>query len=318
MLSTFTICSSNYLSLALSLKDSFLLHHPNCQFYIFLIDKKPEFIFDDQIIEIEEIGMPKEIFKKLLSNYNLIELNTSVKPYVIEYLFQEKNCEKIIYLDPDILVYHSFDSIWHQLDTFDFVLTPHLINQKISDEDYYLLLGTINTGVFNLGFLAVNMQSDESKKLIKWWKEHLINYGHNAILNGEFYDQKVMNLLPIFSEKCLISKNYGMNVAEWNLHERKINKNNEQYTINDEPLLFFHFSSIKITSFDDNLKNNIRIQKNNSSVLNELISYYIDQNVKNHYDKLKLIPCYYKLKPNIHRASRIDIWKYKFSKIFNK
>lgn len=318
MQTTFTICSSNYLSLALSLKESFLLHHPNCTFYIFLIDKKPDFILDNQVIEIEEIGIPNEIFKQLLENYNLIELNTSVKPFIIEYLFQKRNCKKIIYLDPDILVYHTFDSIWQQLDTYGFVLTPHIINPIISEDEYYLLLGTINTGVFNLGFFAVNMQTEESQRLIKWWKEHLINYGHNAILNGEFYDQKVMNLLPIFSGKCLISKNFGMNVAEWNLHERKINKKNEQYTINDEPLLFFHFSSIKITSFEDNLKKNIRIQKNNSELLNELISNYINLNNKYQYDKLKLIPCHYKLKPNIHRASRLEIWKYKFSKMFNK
>src|SRR5690554_4432392 len=215
----FTICSSNYLSQALSLKSSFLKHNKETSFYIILADRKPNFINDEAIIEVEEIGIDSEIFKTLLTEYNIIEFNTAIKPFAFDFLVKSRKSNNIVYLDPDILVFQSFERLFIELNDYNFMLTPHILNPIKNKSFYKLLLDTINTGTFNLGFLGLNI-NETTIGFIEWWKSHLTHYGHNRILEGQFYDQKVMNLVPTFYEKVLVSRNPGRNIAEWNFHER--------------------------------------------------------------------------------------------------
>lgn len=306
----FTICSSNYLSQALSLKSSFLKHNKETSFYIILADRKPNFINDEAIIEVEEIGIDSEIFKTLLTEYNIIEFNTAIKPFAFDYFMKSESPKKIIYLDPDILVYHSFDKLFNELGGNNFMLTPHLLNPIHDKSIYHLLLDTINTGTYNLGFLGLTI-NPTTIGFIDWWKEHLTHYGHNRILEGQFYDQKVMNLVPAFYEKVLVTRNPGRNIAEWNLHERNITKDDGVYYINSEVLEFFHFSGIKITDYQNNINRNKLLKSIDSPELKMLVEEYITENKTNNYEKLRNLDCFYTLQPNIHRASRKEIYLYK-------
>ncbi|MEX1190556.1 MAG: hypothetical protein WEA99_01195 [Brumimicrobium sp.] len=309
----FTICSSNYLSQALSLKGSFLKHNPDKAFYIVLADRKPEFINDKSIVEVKKIGIKLDVFDTLLAEYNIIEFNTAIKPFAFAYFMRNENPDNVVYLDPDILIYQSFNKLIDELNESDFILTPHLLKPIQNKELYHLMLDTINTGTYNLGFLGLH-NSETTKGFIEWWQEHLTYYGHNRILEGQFYDQKVMNLIPGFYDNVLVSKSFGRNVAEWNLHERKISKKSGEFYINSELLEFFHFSGVKITNYEDNLNQNNLIKLADSPELKTLIEGYISLNKENHYERLKSLPCFFNLQPNIHRASRKEIYLHKIKK----
>ncbi len=43
--------------------------------------------------------------------YNVLELNTAAKPYFLSYLLDKTGCQKLVYLDPDILVLHQLDEL---------------------------------------------------------------------------------------------------------------------------------------------------------------------------------------------------------------
>ncbi|WP_430406166.1 hypothetical protein [Fluviicola sp.] len=313
MKAAFTICSLNYLSLAMTLKKSIRKTNPELPFFIFLADKLNGVVSDESIIEIETIQIPEAEFKTLTETYNIIEFNTALKPFIIEFLDREKGFTSLIYLDPDIVVYQHLDAVWNELADSEFILTPHMIEPIQTKELDYLTLGTINTGVFNLGFIGLQI-TESSRKFISWWKNHLLHYGHNNILNGEFYDQKVMNLLPVYSDKTVISRNFGLNVAEWNLHERKLSKVDGNFFVNEHhPLIFFHFSGVKMTTAAENSQKNSQFKRTQSDQLSELLSDYIASNIENGFEQLKNIPCHYKLRPNIHRASRWEIYKFKLN-----
>ncbi|WP_109359725.1 glycosyltransferase family protein [Brumimicrobium oceani] len=292
---------------------SYLKHNKDAEFYIILADKKPEFIKDESIVEVENIGIIAEVFSTLLKEYNIIEFNTAIKPFAFDFLVKSRKPNNIVYLDPDILVYQSFDKLFNELEGNNFMLTPHILNPIKNKAIYHLLLATINTGTYNLGFLGLNI-NETTIGFIEWWKSHLTHYGHNRILEGQFYDQKVMNLVPAFYEKVLITRNSGRNIAEWNFHERSLSKKDEKYYVNSDLLEFFHFSGVKITSYEDNLGLNKLIRLADSVELKVLIENYISENKLNHYEKLRTIPCAYQLQPNIHRASKKEVYIYKIKK----
>lgn len=312
----FTICSVNYLAGAKSLAQSITLTNSGTKFVYVIADKlenklSRSYFGDHDFIEVEDLKISE--LQELINTYNIIEFNTAIKPFAIEYLHQKYNADKIIYFDPDIIVFRGLDEIWENLNTCDFILTPHILQPIIDNKFYRHQQGALNTGIFNLGFIAVNYNSG-SEKIMKWWAFHMRRHGHSKSNLGEFYDQKIMNLLPIFSEKVLIERSAGYNVAGWNIHERQITKSGNQYYVNGNPLLFYHFSGIFHDRDSNRISHYNELTTKDNQALIEILNLYRNSLESNNHRQLKDIPCSFNLQPNIHKTSKIGMLKHKVKK----
>jgi hypothetical protein len=312
----FTICSVNYLASAKCLADSVLKMNPNMNFIYIIADKinnrvPKEFFEKFEYVEVENLGIPN--LNELIGTYNIIEFNTAIKPFAVKYLVKKFNAKKIVYLDPDIIVFDSLINIFNELDKYDFILTPHILTPIVIEEYYPHQKGVLNTGVFNLGFIAINYNS-ESGKIIDWWTYHMRSHGHCNSLIGEFYDQKIMNLLPVFSNKVLIEKNPGYNVAGWNIHEREITKVEGKYFINSSPLCFYHYSGFVKDKSTNLISHYNHLKVDSNEHISEILDIYRNELKFNNHNHLQKEECYYKLKPNIHKSSKFKIYKHKLKK----
>ncbi len=247
----FTICSNNYLAYAKVLGNSLKAHEPDLQFIIFLCDEKnPEIDYATLANEVIPLVEIEPQLLSLAARYNIIELNTCVKPRVFEYLFNERKFEKAIYFDPDIKIYNSFAGLFDQLKTSSIILTPHIcspipFDDKKPTENHFL-----NFGIYNLGFIGIQ-NNDQSKKFLSWWKEHTYTQGYIDVYKGIFVDQLPINLAPIFFENVKVIEGLGYNMGPWNLHERKLGLKEDAVVVNkNEPLIFFHFSSFKVDEIE--------------------------------------------------------------------
>lgn len=243
---TFTICAKNYLAQALTLRESFLKHNPSLNFYIFLADKIDGVEDVDGVVTLDKSWIPDWV--NMAYKYDVIEFNTSIKPFCLGKLFKE-GYEKVIYLDPDIYVTRPLDYIYECLNNKSVVLTPHYCDIEehfdgaVSEETFN------KAGIYNLGFCA--LKNDKvGQEIAKWWQNRLQYKCYSQSSEGLFVDQKWMDYIPgFFPDATCVSSHHGMNVAIWNLHERELFIDEKQgYMIRrkktgDEfPLLFFHFS----------------------------------------------------------------------------
>jgi ADP-heptose:LPS heptosyltransferase len=240
----FTIVSLNYLSLARILGKSFKKHHPDVEFVILIADKigdridisKEEF----RIFSIAELGIKNK--EELLFKYNITELNTAVKPLFINHLFDNEKADFILYIDPDIYIYNRLDAVLDGLEKYDAVFTPHILSPMPDNVHTPNEISIMQVGCFNLGFVAFR-NTPEVRAFISWWWERLQVYSVSAPEKGLFTDQKWMDYAPSFLSKILVLRDFGYNVAYWNLHERKnFTKKDGIYYVNDVPLRFFHYS----------------------------------------------------------------------------
>jgi hypothetical protein len=240
----FTICSNNYLAQAITLGNSLLWYNPDYKFIIGLVDRiNPAIdysIIPYEILEVEEIGI--SAFDELYKKYNIIELNTAVKPFYFQYLFANRaDVKSIIFLDPDILVYSPFAELEKELETSDIIIIPH-ITTPLNDDKLQTEEDFLNSGLYNLGFIAVN-NTPEGCKMINWWAERLRHKAYIDLKRGLFTDQIWINFVPLFYNNVKILNHQGYNMAYWNLHERSLSLKQKQYYVNDiYPLVFYHFS----------------------------------------------------------------------------
>lgn len=240
-----TIVSLNYLSYARTLCDSFLRFHPDCKFYVLLVDRLPADFHRlserFEIIAVEELDIAD--FPSVAFKYDILELNTNVKPTFLKALLV-RGIDQLVYLDPDIFVYRALDSVFAALSEHSVVLTPHILSPIPDDGQSELIF--LSSGVFNLGFVAVSKCS-ETDRFLSWWGNRCLNLAFNEERTGMFVDQKWLNLVPCFFDSMKILKDPGCNMAYWNLHERRLSQNNGVWMVNEcVPLGFFHFSGVSV------------------------------------------------------------------------
>lgn len=272
----FTSITTNYLPKARILAKSVNRYCPDSQFTLVIADKLPQdFNFDnepfDQILFIDDLNIPVDNLKQWIFKHSVVELCTAIKGQAFCLLLEQASHDKVIYMDPDTVVFSNLSDLEKRLEEHSVVLTPHLTEPEkttrgIMDNEVCAL----QHGTYNLGFLAIK-NTTEGLKFARWWRDRLIDYCYDDIPNGLFTDQKWANLAPAFFDDIYIERNPGYNVATWNLSNRIIMKKGNEYHVNGYPLMFYHFSG-----FDSGAQEAMLNVYGSSNAAFELRKWYIE------------------------------------------
>ncbi len=279
-----TIASKNYISLAVTLAESYKLHHPSNDFIIILVDRPngmvpTEFVFGAEVIEISDLQIPD--LGQFIYRYSIMELNTAVKPFALSHLFGTRNYETLLYLDPDIFAFRPFTEIYEALNTTSIVLTPHM-RQPFFDDASPSETAILQSGTYNLGFIGLK-KGNSSKLFLDWWMRKLYRDCIVDITNGLFVDQKWVDLVPGFFPDHKIIYSPAYNAAYWNLHERAISYSDSTWYADDVPIAFFHFSGYSPFAPTQLSKHQNRHKLENFPELKKLVSDYGDRLISNFY-----------------------------------
>ncbi len=287
----FTIVSRNYLAYALTLMQSLAVQHPQSRRYVALADRG----HDDadlagapfELIHIDELELPD--FDAFVFRYDVLELNTAIKPYVFRWLRRRHAHERLVYLDPDIDVLAPLHAVDAALDQGALaVLTPHL-NAPMTDHRHPGELAILKSGTYNLGFVAIGPHAS-ADRLIDWWADKL-EFGCVADpAAGLFTDQKWMDLAPgLFPDVCIL-RDDGYNLAYWNLAQRDVRRDGDQWRANTSTLVFVHFSGVDVDRPELFSRHQDRYRSGNLGELRPLYDDYLARLRANGHARYRLIP----------------------------
>ena len=271
-----TIVSKNYLPFARVLARSFHDHHPDGRFFVLLVDRVDGY-FDPaaepfELIEVERLDNIPDL-RAFLFKYTILELNTAVKPYLLEHLFAEHGVTKLLYLDPDILVMRQLEALDDLLGHAAIVLTPHL-TAPYDDTKHPDELAILRSGSYNLGFLGL-ADRPPVRDFLRWWQSRVYDGCVVRVEEGLFVDQKWIDLVPGMYDGVEIVRDSGYNVAYWNLHSRSVVLGDNP-TCNGEPLYFFHFSGVEPQNLEAVSRHQDRFRLKDLGGLRELFTRYRD------------------------------------------
>src|SRR3954462_3830902 len=109
-----TIIAKNYLAPARVLARSFTRQHPDVRFHVLIIDEIEGFVDHAQepfeVVTIDQLGI--ERFADMAVMYNVLELSTAVKPWLLRYLLAQSADGAVVYLDPDMRLYAPLDEMF--------------------------------------------------------------------------------------------------------------------------------------------------------------------------------------------------------------
>jgi hypothetical protein len=243
----FTIASRNYLAYVRTLMRSVRAAHPEWLRYVLIVDEPaPMDAADDNLfttVHACQLGIPS--FDDMSVRYDVLELNTALKPFFFDWLFRHTVLDSVVYLDPDIRLYAPLDRVCDLLaEGASVVLTPHATSpldaERGSPNDHQFL----KTGVFNLGFVAMQ-RGEESLRFADWWSRHLMTECLVDFPANLFTDQRWCDLAPCLLDRLRILRDPGYNVAYWNVEQRQLHRSPDaSWHVGADHLVFFHFSGL--------------------------------------------------------------------------
>ena len=290
-----TVCTAAYLAQAKGLGDSLLKFNTGYKLVIGLVDKlngriDSSYWKPHELIEVQELNIPE--FEKMSKQYTTLELVCAVKSFYTDHLFKLYNPDQIIFLDCDILILDSLGYIESELNFFSILLSAHITKPFPNDGHKPEEKTILKTGMFNAGFYAVK-NDENGKNFISWWKERMIDQCYERPKEGLNADQKWLNFLPFYFKKVKILDHPGCNFAYWNFHERTLEKKQDKFFVNNEPLLFFHYSGYSPDDPDRISRHQDRFKMNANPALNELFNICRESLVQNRNGDFQKMPCYY-------------------------
>lgn len=196
----------------------------------------------DIVLSLHDLGIPGA--RAWLFKHDVVEACTAVKAAAMLHLMA-RGFSAVVYLDPDIAVFHPLDPVLQALQHASIVLTPHQAspnrNLEVARDNE---LASMRYGVFNLGFVAVRADAS-GRAFAAWWGRHLREACYDDVAAGLFTDQKYIDLVPGLFDGVAILRDPGCNVASWNLSTRDVTiEHAGDVRAAGVPLRFFHFTKI--------------------------------------------------------------------------
>src|SRR5467141_3546110 len=111
-LHVFTSAAVNYLPKVRALCRSIRKHHPEAVIHLALADERPPWLAVDKepfdsILELSELGIPR--WRAWAFTHSIVELSTAIKPFALKTLLARPDCARVLYIDPDIVVFSPLD-----------------------------------------------------------------------------------------------------------------------------------------------------------------------------------------------------------------
>lgn len=238
-----TIITRDFLPYALALNKS-LMTYGNVELYVFIADSESNEKIDTteniHLLYIDQVcreGIGKSIFEKYYDT-DIDRFRWSSKTVLMNYLF-DTGYDNVIYLDPDICFFNSYEFLFDELNDNNIILTPHW---RSTDpfENQYQFIDHCNDGLFNAGFIGANKNASKDLEKISKMCLWECTIDHERGLHD---DQRYLDFLIIISEKTKIIRHKGCNVGAWNTVLNKRLLNHEEVLIdNTFQIIFIHFT----------------------------------------------------------------------------
>lgn len=275
----FTIVSRNYAAQAATLMQGLAEHEPAARRVVVAADGPiPQLSGLCEVIAAGDLGAP---VAGMSVYYDALELNTAVKPFVMRALLAEPGVDSVTYLDPDIEVFAPLDAVREGLDWAQVCLTPHRTAPLIGD-GAPSQADLDRSGKFNLGFLAVR-DDPQVFELLDWWAERCRFDCRVDFDAGLFVDQKWMDEAPDRVETVAVLAQPTLNLAYWNLDLRALSREDGEWRVDGQPLVFFHFSGFDPRAPRVLSKHQNRIAADADPVLSGLLAHYAERLAANGY-----------------------------------
>lgn len=167
----------------------------------------------------------------------------TLKPVFLHYVMEKyPDCKYFAHLDADLFFFSDPEKIFLENPSASLFLTHHR-----NSRDFLKYYGS--TGVFNTGFVGCKNDVNAMDAVTKWKTQCTL---YCPIKEDKarklFGDQRYVESWPEEFRGVHVVRSKGANAALWNVQNYTVNEKEGKIYVDDNPLIFYHFSGMTIIS----------------------------------------------------------------------
>lgn len=191
-------------------------------------------------VEIIPLAELEAAYPELLAvkpSRKTIEYYFTLSPFLPHYLFSRTRADRITYIDGDLYFFSSPQPVFDSLREASVAITPHRFSHEYRNHTIY--------GRFNVAWITYR-RSPEGLACLNTYKDECTAWCYDRVEDGKFGDQKYLDAWPARYPSLKIIDHKGVNLAIWNVHNYILRMKNDIPMVDDDPLVFYHFSSTQV------------------------------------------------------------------------
>lgn len=238
-----TLFDKNFLLKGLALHDSLSEHCPVFKLFILSLD---DLTYDI----LKRMGLSNVVLLKLeeLDDQELLNLKNKRKasefawtckpPLVIHILKKYREVEYLTYFDSDIYLYSSPSVIYEEIKDRSIIITPHRFpeNKKHLEK---------KSGIYNAGNIIFR-NDNNAMECLEAWRKQCLDWCYDYMDNGRLGDQMYLDKWSEKYKNVYVLNRKGANLGSWNISNYRVKKLGNKIYVDDEPLFWYHFHSLKL------------------------------------------------------------------------
>lgn len=233
-----------YLPRGLALYESLKQHCPGFKLWILCMDSASYDTMcrldlpDTHIVSLEMLESHDKDLLAAKQNRNQLEYYFTCTPALPRFILDRwSEVDLITYLDSDLFFYTDPKPIFDEIGSRSIAIIAHRYPEYLRPElDAY--------GIYNVGW--VSFRRDEAgERCLNWWRERCLEWCYDRYEDGKHGDQKYLDAWPELFPNVAVLEHKGANLAPWNLMNYQFTLRKGQVYVDDQPLIFFHFTRFK-------------------------------------------------------------------------
>lgn len=219
--------------------------------YILCVDEKCyEFLKEINLDKIELVTIDELNREDLLEIKATRKLNQycwTLKPGFIKHIFTlDDSIIRVTYIDSDLFFYQNPNVIFENQPDASVLLSSGEIFLPMYSKEFNHTMQTL-TGNFNSGFISFKKDIN-GLQCVNWWDKMCVDSCTSNPEDNKFGDQKYLDDMPFLFNNVYEITTQGINIGHWNYLKYKFTVLNDNVLVNNNKLIFYHFSGFRIIS----------------------------------------------------------------------
>ncbi|MDB1944699.1 hypothetical protein PMY73_12310 [Clostridium tertium] len=219
--------------------------------YILCVDEKCyEFLKEINLDKIELVTIDELNREDLLEIKATRKLNQycwTLKPGFIKHIFTlDDSIIRVTYIDSDLFFYQNPNVIFENQPDASVLLSSGEIFLPMYSKEFNHTMQTL-TGNFNSGFISFKKDIN-GLQCVNWWDKMCVDSCTSNPEDNKFGDQKYLDDMPFLFNNVYEITTQGINIGHWNYLKYKFTVSNDNVMVNNNKLIFYHFSGFRIIS----------------------------------------------------------------------
>jgi len=235
----------NYLTRGLALYES-LRRHCRRPFVLWVLcfDEETHALLESldlpglQLISQAKFEASDTVLTATKTDRTRVEYFWTCTPSLPLYVFSHHPAVEILtYLDADLYFFSDPSPIFVEMGDSSVLIAEHRYPPEHAWKATMF-------GIYNVGWLSFRADAN-GMACLEWWRERCLEWCYARHEDGKFGDQLYLDEWPARFADVAVLQHKGAGLAPWNVVQYQLQVREQQLTVDEEPLIFFHFHGLR-------------------------------------------------------------------------